>query len=216
VTARQAAGGIGVFGGTFDPIHFGHLRPALEVYEAVRLTEIRFIPAGDPPHRDKPTAPAAFRRALVAAAIAGQPGFMVDDRELARPGPHYTVDTLASLRADFPDVPLCLLLGSDAFLGFKAWREPERILELAHLVVMHRPGAALPHDGALGALLAAREVRDAKRLRETSAGAIHCVPVTPLEISATRVRERLAAGQSLRWLVPETVWEMIRSSGHYR
>jgi nicotinate-nucleotide adenylyltransferase len=216
VSPKSARGPIGLLGGCFDPIHHGHLRPALEVFEQVGLAELRFVPVGDPPHRAKPQAPAAFRRAMVAAAIAGQPGFTVDDRELERPGPHYSVDTLASLRADLPGVPLCLLIGGDAFLGFDQWREPERILSLAHLIVMQRPGSALPQTGALGALLRAHGVRDARRLHETEAGAIHCVAVTPLEISSTQIRAALARGTSLRWLMPEAVWEMIRSSGHYQ
>lgn len=210
-----AARPVGILGGCFDPIHHGHLRPALEVFERVGLAELRFMPVGEPPHRARPQAPAAFRRALVAAAIAGQPGFTVDDRELERPGPHYSVDSLASLRRELPGVPLCLLVGGDAFLGFETWREPERILDLAHLIVMQRPGAALPQTGTLGALLKARGVRDSRRLHEREAGAIHCLAVTPLEISSTELRAMRARGESLRWLMPEAVWEMIRSSGQY-
>lgn len=135
---------IGILGGTFDPVHYGHLRTALDVQEALGLNEIRLIPLRDPPHRSAPLAPASQRLALLRAAIKDNPGFAVDSRELERSGKSYSVDTLHSLKQEQPERVLCLLLGSDAFDGFPEWHEPERILQLAHLVVMQRPGEPEP------------------------------------------------------------------------
>src|SRR5919106_983706 len=130
---------IGIFGGTFDPIHFGHLRTAFELLQALKLNEIRFMPAGNPPHREVTVASPAERFAMVEAAIAGQPGFVVDDREIRREGLSYSVDTMRTLRADFPDHALSLIVGMDAFLGLPKWHQWRELLELAHLVVAHRP-----------------------------------------------------------------------------
>ena len=126
-------GPMGIFGGTFDPIHYGHLRTAFELAEAVRLAEVRFLPTGNPPHRDPAQASAEERLAMVRAAVAGQPGFTVDDRETRRGGLSYSVDTLGELRGEFPQRSICLLLGMDAFLGLPNWHRWREILELALL-----------------------------------------------------------------------------------
>ena len=139
---------MGVFGGTFDPIHYGHLRTAFELMEAVHLSEVRFLPAGTPPHRETPEASAQERLAMVAAAIGGQPGFIVDDRELRREGPSYSVDTLLDLRAEFAHRSICLIVGMDAFLGLPQWYHWREILQLAHVVVAHRPGWRAPDMGS--------------------------------------------------------------------
>jgi nicotinate-nucleotide adenylyltransferase len=135
---------IGIFGGTFDPIHFGHLRTAFELLQALRLHEMRFMPAGNPPHREVTVASAPVRLAMVQAATQGQPGFVVDDREIRREGLSYSVDTMRTLRADFPDHSLCLIVGMDAFLGLPKWHQWRELLDLAHLVVAHRPGWRAP------------------------------------------------------------------------
>src|SRR5210317_2209069 len=123
---------IGVFGGTFDPIHFGHLRSALEICESLDLKEIRFIPCRIPPHRGEPVADPMQRMAMVRAALAGQPDMILDDREIKREGPSYMVDTLESLRSEFTTEPLCLVLGMDAFLGLSSWHRWKDLLTLAH------------------------------------------------------------------------------------
>lgn len=208
---------IGVLGGTFDPIHFGHLRPALEVYAALGLAELRFVPLRQAVHREPPHASGRHRLAMVEAAIRGQPGFVVDRRELDRPGGSYSYDTLASLRAEIgAEPPLCLLLGSDAFSGFLAWHRPLDILVLAHLIVMTRPGAEAPWDADLRALVEARRVRDRDRLAMAAGGYIHCQAVTQLEISATAIRQLVAAGQSPRFLLPDPVIEIIEQAELYR
>jgi len=135
---------MGIFGGTFDPIHYAHLRTAFELQQALRLKEIRFLPAGNPPHRDQPLADAQLRLQMVQLATAGQAGFVVDDREVRKEGPSYSVETLAELRHEYPDRSLCLIVGMDAFLSLPKWYQWRELLQLAHLVVAHRPGWRAP------------------------------------------------------------------------
>ncbi len=203
---------IGIFGGTFDPIHNGHLRTALDVYEALALDELRFIPLGRAVHRDQPQTTAAMRLAMLQAAIGGQAGFIIDERELNLSRPSYSVHTLQSLREELGnEAPLCLLMGRDAFLGFAGWHQPEKILQLAHLVVMDRPGHGLPEAGALHDLMQGRVTREASDLRGAPGGYILFQPVTRLDISSSDIRARLAQGRSVRWLVPETVRVILQA-----
>jgi len=196
---------IGILGGTFDPIHFGHLRPALELLQDTGMREVRLIPACVPPHRDPPHASAEHRRQMVELAVADQPGLAVDERELHRTGPSYMVDTLGSLREELGDTPLVLILGMDAFLGLPRWDRWERLVELAHLLIMRRPGWEPPADGLLGTLIREREVADAQGLAARPAGGILFRSVTQLEISATQIRDLLAQGLSPRYLLPDPV-----------
>ena len=205
---------LGIFGGTFDPIHYGHLRTAFELLQAVPLAEVRFVPAGNPPHRAAPRCDARDRLAMVEAAVADQPGFTVDARELDRDGPSYTVTTLRELRAEDPGRPLCLIVGMDAFLGLPTWHEWRAILDLAHLVVAHRPGWSAPREGLLAELLAQRGAAAAE-LRASPAGRIHVRAVTPLEISSTDLRDLIVAGRDPRYLVPDAVRALIAESGCY-
>ncbi len=207
---------IGLYGGTFDPIHFGHLRTALELKEGLGLQEVRLVPARISPLRDKPQASSQDRLRLLAEAVAGVQGLVVDDRELCRAGPSFTVDTLASLRAEVGNVPLCLLLGTDAFLGLPRWREPERILELAHIVVAHRPGWSIPTVGQAAEWLQERRGEGAMALIQKPSGVILTYPVTALDISATAIRRMLAEGRSPRFLLPDATLRIIRESGLYR
>ncbi len=207
---------LGVFGGTFDPIHFGHLRVALDAVETLAIERLYFVPANQPVHRGAAAASAAQRLAMVEAAIADEARFVSDNRELRRAGPSYTVDTLRSFRAEHPNTPLCLLLGSDAFNGFLSWRDPRGILDLAHVVVMQRPGYRLPHDPGLRDLVERHRAATAGELRSTAAGRIHFVPVTQLDISATDIRARSAAGRSARYLTPEAVLQLIDRENIYR
>jgi nicotinate-nucleotide adenylyltransferase len=207
---------IGIFGGTFDPIHFGHLRTAFELLQALRLNEMRFMPAGNPPHRESTAASAEERLAMVQAATADQPGFVVDDREIRRKGLSYSVDTMRTLRADFPEGSLCLIVGMDAFLGLPKWRQWRELLELAHLVVAHRPGWRAPSMGPLGELLVDRGTGRINDLHEAHAGCIYIHAVTQLEISSTEVRKLIGAGRDPRYLMPDSVCEIIAATGCYR
>lgn len=207
---------IGVLGGTFDPIHYGHLRPVLELLENLELAEVRFVPCRIPAHRDTPSITAEQRLDLVRLATAGQPGFVADDRELRRSGPSYMVDTLISLRAEVGATPLCLILGTDAFRELPTWWRWRELGELAHIVVMQRPGMAQPFSPPLEAFVVPRAVHDAPALRRRPAGGILFQPVTQLDISATRIRALLARGQSPRYLLPEAVLASIHDRALYR
>jgi nicotinate-nucleotide adenylyltransferase len=214
---------IGVFGGTFDPVHFGHLRPALEILEALALRQMRLVPSSQPPHRPEPIANGKQRETLLLAAIGKDtPGLVVDNRELKRPGPSYMVDTLVSLRQDgrspLGEEPICLVLGMDAFLQLHTWHRWEEILQLAHVVVMHRPGWVAEEQvmpAELVALWRDSRIADAQQLREQPVGKILPIVVSQLDISSTRIRELVAAGKSPRFLLPDAVWNLIRLQSLY-
>lgn len=207
---------IGVFGGTFDPIHFGHLRPALDCQLALGLDVVRFIPLNVAVHRAQPQAAAALRLHMLQAAIAGQPGFLADPRELERAGPSYSYETLLSLRAELGvRMPLCLLIGADAFAGFLGWYRALDILDLAHLVVMQRPDTPLQLDAELESLSRERSAPDRAALAAAPAGRIRFQPVTQMAVSATRIRALLAEGQSVRYLLPDAVLALIQAHGLY-
>lgn len=207
---------IGILGGTFDPIHHGHLRTALDVLEALKLRQVRFLPLKQAVHRDQPQAGAEQRTAMIRAAIAGQPGFVLDETELLRDGPSYMVDTLHSLRRELPDTPLALLLGADAFNGFLNWREPEAISRLCHLILMGRPGYRLPDSGKLGAFVTDRITENSAELEQSSGGRIYYQPVTQLAVSSTDIRKRAGRGASLSYLLPEPVISIIEFQQLYR
>lgn len=206
---------VGLFGGTFDPIHFGHLRAAFELTELLDLERVLFIPAADPPHRGRPLADAQTRLAMVLAAVEDEESFAVDDRELRRPGPSYTVLTLEELRREHGDTPLVLMLGMDAFLGLPTWHRWRELLDLAHVAVAHRPGAIVPSSGELGRLISRCRARHRSEIAAAPAGRIFVHPGTQLDISSTDLREALLAGRDPRYLMPEAVRRMINATGIY-
>lgn len=208
---------IGILGGTFDPVHCGHLRIALDALQQLGLQEVRLMPCRQSPLRDEPNVSAEQRLAMLEAAIAGEPGLVADDRELQREGPSFSVDTLQSLREDYPDVPLCLIVGMDAFIDFAKWKEWQRIFTLAHVVVVQRPGSELRfRDGGLQQEFEQRRCRQAAELAADRAGKVYLLEATRLEISATQVRALVAAGNSARYLLPDTVWQYIQQYGLYQ
>lgn len=206
---------IGLFGGTFDPIHFGHLRTAFELLQALKLAQVRFLPTGDPPHREAPLAAAPLRLEMVRAAVVGQSGFSVDDREIRREGVSYTVDTLTELRQENAQRSLCLLLGMDAFLGMPTWHRWREIFELCHVVVAHRPGWKAPTTGPLGEVMVDRGTGSVRELHGSAAGRIYVHGVTQLEIASTDLRALIMSGRDLRYLVPDAVRDLIQRSGCY-
>ncbi|MDR1710193.1 MAG: nicotinate-nucleotide adenylyltransferase [Candidatus Accumulibacter sp.] len=218
----EAPGGpLGVFGGTFDPVHFGHLRLAEEAAERLGLQGVRWIPAGRPALRAAPRVGPAERLTMVRLAIAGNPRFTLDAAEIEAAAPSYTVPTLERLRrAENCGTarPLVLLLGSDAFAALPEWHCWERLFDLAHIGVAQRPGATFDPERlppALAAALRRRACEDPARLADSPAGRIAAFETTPLDISATRIRALLAAGKSPRYLLPEAVAEHIRQHRYY-
>ena len=212
----------GIFGGTFNPIHLGHLRAAEEVRAALDLARVVFVPSADPPLKrggSERIAPARERLAWVELAIRGNPAFAVDGLELERPGPSYTVDTLRALAPRLvPERPV-FIVGSDAFAELASWREPKALLELAHFAVVTRPPA---RGGALSewipAELAAELILTGSRqeARHRSAGTwIRHVAIEALDISSTELRQRLSEGRSVRYLLPDLVHDAVLWSGVY-
>ncbi|MGF1614123.1 MAG: nicotinate-nucleotide adenylyltransferase [Gammaproteobacteria bacterium] len=206
---------IGILGGTFDPVHCGHLRLAIEMREQLSLDTVRLIPASAPPHRPVPKASAGARLRMLEAAVAGVEGLVIDPRELERDGWSYMVDTLSSLRQSFPHHALCLILGMDAFRGLASWHQWQRLLQLAHLAVATRPGARLPKKGELAQLLADALAEEPNHLRRHQAGGIVVCSIPPMDISATQIRALIAQGRSVRYLVPDSVFNIIMTKGIY-
>ena len=210
----ESQGPLGLLGGTFDPIHVGHLRLALEVREAAELDCVHLLPAPAPRLRDQPGVSPEVRLALVRAAVQGVHGLEADGRELDAPGPTRTVETLRGMRSSLPRRPLCWIMGADAASRLDEWHDWQQLPELAHIVIARRPGTALPEQGPVARLIASRR-GDARALARTPAGAVTVCDIPGLDISATSIRARLAAGHSIDFLVPEEVKSMLLDEGMY-
>jgi nicotinate-nucleotide adenylyltransferase len=206
---------IGIFGGTFDPVHYGHIKPALSVKQALHLSQLRFIPNRVPPHRDAPLLSVAQRLALLQTALQDYPEVLIDERELHREGPSYMYDTLKSLHDDFPDETLCLIIGMDAFLHIASWYRWRAMFELCHLVVIQRPGF---EQGMIAKHMAADDYRflaermttDAAALTSQASGKILLKSVPQLAISSTEVRASLLHGDDISQWVPAAVYQQLR------
>lgn len=206
---------IGILGGTFDPVHIGHIRLAIEVSELLNFQAVRFVPLNVPNHRAPPLVDGAVRFEMLAGAVDGE-RLIADDRELARGGTSYSIDTLTSLRNEFPAAPLCLLLGADAFHGLCSWHRWNELLDVGHLVVVDRPIAATPLDPRLEMLIDAHGTADVADLTRTRCGRIFFQPIPLLPISSTDIRARIAAGRDIRFLVPPSAERMIVAQQLYR
>ena len=205
---------IGVLGGTFDPVHYGHLRPAWELQEQLRLERLLIIPCARPAHRSHPVASVEQRLTMLRLALNEHRVLQLDEREIRRPGPSYMVDTLTELRAEYgPDQAMSLIVGMDAFAGIEQWHEWQALLGLAHVVVTQRPGS---NPVAPPSLWQDALVKTPQKLAESPAGHILYVSVTQLDISATQIRRLLRDGHSPRFLLPDTVLSYIEQHGLYR
>jgi nicotinate-nucleotide adenylyltransferase len=189
---------------------------ALELYEALDLEQVRLIPLATPPHRLAPIAPAPLRLAMLEAAIGDEPALLADDRELRRQGPSYTVDTLSDLRRELADIPVCLLLGMDAFAALHTWHRWQQLIELTHIVVASRSKAHLPVTGAVMDLFERHKTTDLRDLQWMPAGRIVLQPIPVLDISASRIRALIARGRNPRYLLPEPVIALINQHNLYR
>ena len=206
---------IGIFGGTFDPVHYGHLRAASEVREKLDIEDFRLLPAGSPPHRSGVFASAEHRLAMLRLAVEAHPDLLVDDREVRRSGQSYMVDTLAEIRAEVGDSPIVLMVGQDAVNHLDTWHQWHRLFDLAHLVVMRRPGSGHQYSGRLFEEIQERVADDAGALAQSPAGRILPLEVTQLEISSTDIRAQIAGGRSPRFLLPEAVLDYIAAHQLY-
>lgn len=209
--ARQS---IGIFGGTFDPIHFGHLRSALEVQQTLKLDEVRLIPCRYPPHRETPSVGSAHRLQMVALALENSI-LQIDDQEIKRESPSYTVDTLLSLRKEFPDACLCMIVGVDAFLSLPSWYQWEKLIELANIIVMHRVGWNFPEQGQMSDYLKKYGLKTGDDIKEFKSGVVVTQTINSLNIQASRIRAMIKLGESPQFLLPENVLKYIRLHGLY-
>lgn len=208
---------IGVFGGTFDPVHYGHIKPALSIKQALVLSQLRFIPNRIPPHREQPWLTVTQRLSLLRLALEDYPDVVIDERELQRDGPSYMVDTLASLQQDFPGESLCLIIGMDAFLGITSWHQWPSLLDLCHIVVMQRPGFDL-ETAMLAEKMSAEDYRflaeritdDVSTLTSQAAGKILLKSVPQMDISSTQIRTSLVKGEDVCQWMPEKVCQQLR------
>jgi nicotinate-nucleotide adenylyltransferase len=206
---------VGIFGGTFDPIHIGHLRVALELKQQLGLDELRLVPCHRPPHRGS-QASSAQRLEMLRLALRTCPQLVLDEREVHRDRPSYTFDTLQELRAELgADPSLVLCLGTDAFAGLTSWYRWRELIDLAHILVIARPGWELPQTGELAELLLSHRGGTAELFR-SPAGLLVTLELRLLPISATEIRTQVAAGQSAQFLLPDVVWHYIEAQGLYR
>lgn len=215
VRQHQPHQALGILGGTFDPIHLGHLRLAVELHDSLNLSKVHVIPCYRPVHRKLPVASPEQRLAMVKCAVGNEPSLFADDREIRRKNPSYMIDTIMEMRAEMPDTSLCLLVGIDAFLGFPSWHRWKDILKEAHIVVAHRPQYQLPETGVIADLLNERLQQDQSFIHEHKAGKILLRPITQLEISASDIRKQIAMGRNPRYLLPDSVYEYIQQHRTY-
>ena len=206
---------IAVLGGTFDPIHFGHLRPAVEICEKLSLTELRFIPSAKPPHRWQPEASAEHRLNMVKKAIKAYPKFVLDDREYIRLEEDnvssFTIDTVISIREEIgQSESFAMIVGMDAFQSFTEWRDWQKILDNVHIIVAARPGYQTKDEDELQDWVQERLEIDVEALHKSPSGKVYFCDVTQLDISATFIRKQIEAGKSCSYLTPKKVLKYIK------
>ena len=209
--------GIALFGGTFDPIHIGHLQSALEVQQHLNLLSVRLLPSFIPPHRESPGCDASQRLSMVRIAVEKSTAFEVDDREIRRQGPSYSVDTLKSIRDEVgPEPALIMVLGMDSFLTVPSWHRWRDLFDYAHILVLDRPGWSWTITSELAEMMAGREADEPICLLDSAAGMIARMQTTQLDISATDIRKRLKQRKPVGYLLPDRVREFIQKQGTYQ
>ena len=207
---------VGVFGGTFNPVHYGHLRSALELVERLQLEQLRLMASASPPHRDAPECSAERRAAMVELAVSGEPRLVCDAREMQRPGKSYTIDSLIELRGELgTQQGLCMVLGCDAVQDIATWHRWQELLDWAHIVISARPGWQLPRAGDLAQWLKTHQLESPELLRQRPCGGIVIEELRPLAISSTEIRDLLASGRSARYLMPQSVLDYIHTHTLY-
>ena len=212
---------IGIFGGTFNPVHWGHIRTAVEIKNALVLEKMLLLPCGMPPHREQPEVSSEMRLEMLKLAVKDFPELEIDDRELIRKGPSYSVDTLQSLRNEMPEQTFALCVGVDAFLYLNTWYRWRKLFDLAHIIVAHRPGWSIAEateklPDELRKELTQRYVSDFTKIDEKKSGYIVELKVTEIDISSSDIRQRVARNDSISGLVPAAVEGYIKKHGLYR
>ena len=213
---RDCPAAVAVFGGTFDPVHYGHLRTALEVREQLQTSDFRFLPAGRPPHRSGPVTDGRHRLAMLNLAVGNDSGFRIDERELNRAGPSYMTDTLRDLRSEVDHAPLVLVIGQDAANTLNDWHQWREIFSLAHLVIMTRAGDPGNYAQDLEHELGGRRIASVSDLRSRVSGCVLNIEVTSLSVSSSGIRKMIRDGKSPRFLLPDPVMDYIREHGLYQ
>lgn len=203
---------IGIYGGTFNPVHYGHLRTALEVKEIFNLDELRLIPCAQPAHRETPLASPEIRLDMLKLAIKNQPDLVIDRRELEREGVSYMIDTLKSIKKEAPHQTLLLFIGTDAFKGLTSWHQWKQLFDYGHIVVITRPGYQLQE---MPEFLLSKLIEKSEKLRRKTSGCLFFQSVTQLDISATDIRGRIRAGLNPVFLLPDNVIEFIKQNKLY-
>lgn len=206
---------LAIMGGTFDPVHYGHLRCAEEARRKLGLDSVSLLPAARPPHRQAPVASIGQRLAMLRHALGEFQHLVIDDRETRRGGPSYMVDTLLDLRAESPARPVLLLLGQDAANGLHAWHRWRQLFSLAHVVILGRPGANRRYDPRVAREIERRVSSDAGELQDSEAGRVLYLEVGHWEISATVIKKMIRRGETPDGMMPAAVLRYIREQGLY-
>lgn len=212
---NSASTAIGFLGGTFDPIHFGHLRPAIEIQQALKLSSLYLMPNYIAPHKAASHASSIQRIEMVKLAINGIAKFDIDTRELLREKPSYTIDTLKILRAEYPNTPICFIMGMDSLLSFDSWHQYQDILSFCHLIISQRPGWSPVFNATVADIVAKHQTKDPARLHQTLAGHIYFQTTSQLDISSSSIRQCLSEQRSIDFLTPQTVCDYIKSTCCY-
>lgn len=203
-------------GGTFDPIHNGHLRTALEIQQWLGVSQLYLIPSKTPVHRDAPGCTSAQRLSMAQLAVQGENALGIDVREINSDKPSYTLNTLQELRGELGDeTPICMVMGMDAYQTLPSWHEWQQFLALGHLIVVQRPGYQLAEDSVMGDLTRKHRADNPEELLSMPAGKVLIRELTPLGISATQVRQTISSGLSPRYLIPDQVWQYIKENQLY-
>jgi nicotinate-nucleotide adenylyltransferase len=207
---------IGIMGGTFNPIHNGHLRLAQELAEQLTLSQVRFIPSANPPHKATPKVSAQQRAEMVQLAIADNALFALDTRELERLGASYTIDTLISLKTEFTQHALCLIMGSDAFAKLDTWHRWQELINYCHIILVQRPSTTPTGlNQAMQDFMLAHYTEDLHALSETDSGCISMLAIPALDISSSQIRELMALGRNPRYLSPKAVVDYMQLNSLY-
>lgn len=205
-----------LFGGTFDPIHFGHLRTALELQEVLNVPQINLVPTGEPVHKVSTGASAVQRFEMVRLAVESEPTLVADDCELISAEPCYTINTLMKKRAEVgEDLPIILVMGMDSLLGIKSWSQWQQLTDYGHLFIVARPSYDPEFDAELQNFIDQRKVEDLTELSLRPSGYLAMHQLTPMSVSATQVRKIIEQGSNPRFLIPDVVWDFIKTERLY-